>query len=112
MSVNDPKRTFGYGTTIRGRSGNGLNRNQAKLGEKRKKYLSWMASRTRCRVIRRKLNILVLGETLSNISEAFCKLRVSRKHHYDIKSALEEEGLGGLLEKSRAENASCSYPPP
>ena len=52
-------------------------------------------------VIRRKLNILELGETLGNISEACRKLGVSRQHHYDIKSALEEEGLEGLLEKSR-----------
>ncbi|MZG31610.1 MAG: IS481 family transposase [Nitrospinae bacterium] len=52
-------------------------------------------------VIRRKLNILELGETLGNISEACRKLGVSRQHHYDIKSAIEEEGLEGLLEKSR-----------
>ena len=52
-------------------------------------------------VIRRKLNILALGETLGNISEACRKLGVSRQHHYDIKTALEEEGLEGLLEKSR-----------
>ena len=51
-------------------------------------------------VIRRKLNILELGETLGNISEACRKLGVSRQHHYDIKSAIEE-GLEGLLEKSR-----------
>ena len=38
-------------------------------------------------VIRRKLNILELGETLVNISEACRKLGVSRQHHYDIKSA-------------------------
>ena len=52
-------------------------------------------------VIRRKLNILELGETLGNISEACRKLGVSRRHYYDIKSAVEEEGLEGLLEKSR-----------
>jgi len=52
-------------------------------------------------IIRRKLNILELGQTLGNISEACRKLGVSRQHHYDIKSALEEEGLEGLLEKSR-----------
>jgi len=52
-------------------------------------------------VIRRKLNILELGETLGNISEACRKLGVSRQHYYDIKSAIEEEGLEGLLEKSR-----------
>ena len=54
-------------------------------------------------VIRRKQNILELGETLGNISEACRKLGVSRQHHYDIKSAIEEEGLEGLLEKSRKE---------
>ena len=52
-------------------------------------------------LIRRKLNILELGETLGNISEACRKLGVSRQHHYDIKSALETDGLEGLLEKSR-----------
>jgi len=52
-------------------------------------------------LIRRKLNILKLGETLGNISEACRKLGVSRQHHYDVKSAIEEEGLEGLLEKSR-----------
>lgn len=52
-------------------------------------------------VIRRKLNILELGQTLGNISEACRKLGVSRTHYYDIKSAIEEEGLEGLLEKSR-----------
>ncbi len=52
-------------------------------------------------VIRRKLNILELGETLGNISDACRKLGVSRQHYYDIKTAVEEEGLEGLLEKSR-----------
>ena len=52
-------------------------------------------------VIRTKLNILELGETLGNISEACRRLNISRQHHYDIKSAVEEEGLEGLLEKSR-----------
>ena len=52
-------------------------------------------------VIRWKLNILELGETLGNISKAWQKLGVSRQHHYDIKSAIDEEGLEGLLEKSR-----------
>ncbi len=52
-------------------------------------------------VIRRKLNILELGETLGNISDACRKLGVSRRHYYDIKSAIEEECLEGLLEKSR-----------
>ena len=52
-------------------------------------------------VIRRKLNILELGETLGNISEACRRLNISRQHHYDIQSAVEEEGLDGLREKSR-----------
>ena len=43
-------------------------------------------------VIRRKLNILELGATLGNISDACRKLGVSRRHYYDIKSAIEEEG--------------------
>jgi len=44
-------------------------------------------------VIRRKLNILELGETLGNISEACRRLNISRQHHYDIKSAVAEEGI-------------------
>jgi molybdenum-dependent DNA-binding transcriptional regulator ModE len=52
-------------------------------------------------IIRRKLNIIELAETLGNISEACRRLGVSRQHHYDIKKALEEEGLQGLVEKSR-----------
>ena len=52
-------------------------------------------------IINRKLNILELGQALGNISEACRKLGVSRQHYYDIKQAIEEEGLEGLLEKSR-----------
>ena len=52
-------------------------------------------------IINRKLNILDLGNTLGNISEACRKLGVSRQHYYDIKQAIAEEGLEGLLEKSR-----------
>lgn len=52
-------------------------------------------------IIRRKLNIIELAEQLGNISEACRKLGVSRQHYYDIKAALEEEGIGGLLEKAR-----------
>ena len=52
-------------------------------------------------VIRRKLNILELGEMLGNISEACRRLNISRQYHYDIKSAVAEEGIEGLLEKSR-----------
>jgi len=52
-------------------------------------------------IIRRKLNIVDLSSQLGNISEACRKLGVSRRHYYDIKSALEEEGVEGLLEKAR-----------
>ena len=53
-------------------------------------------------IIRRKLNIVELGEKLGNISDACRKLGISRQHYYDIKKAIEEEGLEGLLEKSRS----------
>ena len=52
-------------------------------------------------IIIRKVNILELGKTLGNISDACRKLGVSRQHYYDIKQAIEEDGLEGLLEKSR-----------
>jgi transposase len=52
-------------------------------------------------LIRRKLNIVELGETLGNITEACKRLGVSRSHYYDIKNAIQEDGLDGLLEKSR-----------
>ena len=52
-------------------------------------------------IINRKLNILELGQTLGNISDACRRLGVSRQHYYDIKAAITEEGLEGLLEKSR-----------
>jgi transposase InsO family protein len=52
-------------------------------------------------IIRRKLNIVELGQTLNNVSDACRKLGISRQHYYDIKKAIEEEGLEGLLEKSR-----------
>jgi transposase InsO family protein len=52
-------------------------------------------------IINRKLNILELGEVLGNISEACRTLGISRQHYYDIRTAIEEEGLQGLLEKSR-----------
>jgi len=52
-------------------------------------------------IIQRKANILELGEKLGNISEACRKLGVSRQHFYDIKSAVEENGIEGLLEQSR-----------
>src|SRR5690606_25311909 len=52
-------------------------------------------------IIQRKVNIVELGETLGNISEACRKLGVSRQHYYDIKNAILEDGIEGLLEKSR-----------
>lgn len=52
-------------------------------------------------IIKRKLNIVELAGQLGNISEACRRLGVSRQHFYDIKSALEEEGVEGLLEKAR-----------
>ena len=52
-------------------------------------------------IITRKVNILELGQTLGNISDACRKLGVSRQHYYDIKQAIEEDGLEGLLEKAR-----------
>lgn len=53
-------------------------------------------------IINRKANITQLAETLGNISEACRRLGVSRQHYYDIKTTIEEEGLEGLLEKSRS----------
>ena len=52
-------------------------------------------------IIGRKLNILELGEKLGNISEACRKLGVSRQHFYDIRTAVQENGIEGLLEQSR-----------
>lgn len=52
-------------------------------------------------IINRKTNIVELGKTLGNISEACRKLGVSRRHYYDIKGAIEEDGIDGLLAKSR-----------
>lgn len=52
-------------------------------------------------VIRRKLNILELAETLGNVSEAARRTGVSRKHIYDIKRTLIEEGPEGLREKTK-----------
>lgn len=52
-------------------------------------------------VIKRKLNILEFADTLKNISKACKNLGVSRQHYYDIKRAISEEGIEGLLEKSR-----------
>lgn len=52
-------------------------------------------------IISRKLSLLELAQTLGNITDACRKLGVSRQHYYDIKEAIDEEGLEGLLEKSR-----------
>ncbi|NJL24693.1 MAG: IS481 family transposase [Calothrix sp. SM1_5_4] len=52
-------------------------------------------------IIRRKMNVVELAQTLGNISEACRNLGVSRQHYYDIKSAITEDGIDGLLEKSR-----------
>ncbi len=52
-------------------------------------------------IINRKLSLVELGEKLGNISEACRNLGVSRQHYYDIKKAVEENGIDGLLEKSR-----------
>lgn len=52
-------------------------------------------------IINRKLNIIDLAEKLGNISEASRRLGVSRQHYYDLKGAVEEHGIEGLLEQSR-----------
>lgn len=52
-------------------------------------------------IINRKLNIVELSEQLGNISQACRNLGVSRQHYYDIKGAIEEDGLEGLLEKAK-----------
>lgn len=52
-------------------------------------------------LIQRKLNVVELAKTLGNISESCRRLGVSRQHYYDIKTALKEDGVEGLLEKSR-----------
>ena len=52
-------------------------------------------------VIKRKLNIVELAETLGNVSEAARRTGVSRKHIYDIRRTLIEEGVEGLKEKTK-----------
>jgi transposase InsO family protein len=47
------------------------------------------------------MNVVELAQTLGNISEACRNLGVSRQHYYDIKNAIAEDGIEGLLEKSR-----------
>lgn len=64
-------------------------------------YKKWLGGETTTQskyVIRRKLNIPKLGETLDNISDACRKLGLSHRYYYDIKSAVEEAGLEGLLD--------------
>jgi transposase InsO family protein len=52
-------------------------------------------------IIQRKLNIIELGKTLGNVSAACRQLGVSRQHHYDLKSLVQEAGVDGLIQKSR-----------
>lgn len=52
-------------------------------------------------IIQRKLSLVDLASQLGNISDACRKLGVSRRHYYDIKTALEEEGVEGLLDQAR-----------
>ncbi len=52
-------------------------------------------------IIQRKLSVIDLAETLGNISEACRRLNVSRQHYYDIKTAIREDGVEGLLERTR-----------
>ena len=52
-------------------------------------------------LINRKLNIVEFADTMKNITKACKRLGVSRQHYYDIKKAIEEEGIQGLMEKSR-----------
>ena len=52
-------------------------------------------------IINRKLNIVELANKLGNISEACRNIGVTRQHYYDIKQAIKEDGIEGLLEKPR-----------
>ncbi len=52
-------------------------------------------------LINRKLNIVEFADTMKNITKACKRLGVSRQHYYDIKKAMQEDGLQGLMEKSR-----------
>jgi len=52
-------------------------------------------------LINRKLNIVEFADTLKNITKACKRLGVSRQHYYDIKTAIQEDGVEGLIEKSR-----------
>jgi transposase InsO family protein len=52
-------------------------------------------------LIKRKLSLVELAQTLGSVSDACRKLNVSRQHFYDVKKALAEEGVQGLVEKAR-----------
>ena len=52
-------------------------------------------------LISRKLNVLDFADQMKNISEACRRIGVSRQHYYDIKNTLAEEGIEGLMEKTR-----------
>lgn len=52
-------------------------------------------------LISRKLNVLNFADQMKNISEACRRLGVSRQHYYDIKHTLTEEGVEGLMEKTK-----------
>jgi hypothetical protein len=52
-------------------------------------------------IIKRKLNIIDLAGQLGYISEACRRPGISSQHYFNISAALKEEGIEGLLEKSR-----------
>ena len=52
-------------------------------------------------LINRKLNLVEFSDTLRNISQACKQMGVSRQHYYDIKKAIKEDGIQGLMAKSR-----------
>ncbi len=52
-------------------------------------------------LINRKLSIVDFADTMMNISKACKQMGVSRQHYYDIKTAIKEEGLEGLTQKTR-----------
>lgn len=52
-------------------------------------------------LIKRKLNVVEFADQIKNISEACRRLGVSRQHYYDIKSAIREDGIEGLLVKTK-----------
>ncbi len=56
---------------------------------------------TQQQYIIKKLNILDFAEQLGNISEACRKLGVNREHYYNIRGAIEEHGVDGLLAQAR-----------